>query len=324
MSNKIEITRKYVSALKPAEIASDKAIGEHFVNKFVAMYRVPQERAVAFYEREKDNFSKRINEVADLKDCTSLSIFISFMQVGGWKLSFEGGNQPDIYLIPGNRNIGTKDAPNWIKEVVAQPSPYGEKKIRIENGQIKHVGSPTVVYDVDSYKEYTGPNGRTMVEWSKGKRTDKSIIVGSFILLEYPDGSTEFKTFEIADINSWKAASAKKNRGTANSLYTSNNGQIDKKFLEGKTLKHAFKLFPKVINEQKLPENFVPNQESAIRNGLDTSEFTEDVPHEEVETANEQPNNDDFSKALNEAQKSEKVETVTYEVINDDDEEPQF
>lgn len=318
MSNQVELTTKYIKELNPLAVATDKIVGDHFVNKFMAVYRAPKEQAVAFYEREKDNFMKRVSEVEAIKQCTSMSIFLAFMQVGGWKLSFEGGSQSDVYLIPGNRNVGTKDNPQWIKEVLAQPSPYGEKKIRMETGQIKHVGTPTVIYDCDQYKEYTGKDSRIMVEWTKGNRTEKSKITGSFILLEYPDGSKEFKTFDHEDIVSWRTASAKKNKGNANILYTSNGGQIDPKFLQGKTLKHAFKLFPRVISAPKVPDNFLPEGDDAIRQGFDTSEFTEDITHEEV--IEETPASD-LEKAIEEAKVVEVVATV--QVENEFD-EPEF
>lgn len=321
MSNQIQLTTSYINKLDPVAVATDKAIGDHFVKKYMDMYRAPKEQAVAFYEREKDNFMKRVSEADAIRQCTPLSIFLAFMQVGGWKLSFEGGSQADVYLIPGNRNIGTKDNPKWIKEVVAQPSPYGEKKIRIETGQIKHVGTPTVVYDCDTYKESLGEDGRTTVEWTKGSRTSKSKIIGSFILLEYPDGSREFKTFDQEDITSWRNASAKKNRGIANVLYTSNAGQIDPKFLQGKTLKHAFKLFPRVIAAPKMPENFIPEGEDAIRQGFDTSEFTEteDTTYEEVPNVEES----EFDKELKEQSKVTPEKTVVIPVAEDDD-EPDF
>ena len=47
----------------------------------------------------------------------------------------------------------------------------------------------------------------------------------------------------------WKRLStfsAKQNKGTANSLYTSNGGFIDTGFLENKMIKHAFDAYPKV------------------------------------------------------------------------------
>ena len=47
----------------------------------------------------------------------------------------------------------------------------------------------------------------------------------------------------------WKRLStfsAKQNKGTANSLYTSNGGHIDTGFLENKMIKHAFDAYPKV------------------------------------------------------------------------------
>lgn len=332
MSNQsLELTAKYIKALSPVAVATDKVIGEHFVQKFKSMYRVPEEQAIAFYEREKDNFSKRISESEDLKQCTPLSLFTALMQCGGWKLSLDGGAQADVYLIPGNRKVQIDGRDQWIKECVAQPSPYGEKKIRVETGQVKHVGNPTVVYDCDTYREFDHKDtGRRWVEWERGQRTESSKITNGFILLEYPDGTKEYKTYDHTDIESWEKASAKKNKGHANTLYgytvkyqgqekiSTKTGQIDKKFFEGKILKHAFKLLPRVIAEQKLPENFVPEGEISVRQGFDVSEFTEDIEHEDMTVVNEP---DDFDKALD--QEAEEVEVVETTVISDD-EDPDF
>lgn len=320
------------------DVASDETIGKHFVQKFKAMYRVPENQAVAFYEREKDNFMKRIEENESLQKCTPMSLFKCFMQVGGWKLSLDTGSQPDVYIIPGNRKVIVEDengrkSEQWIQEAAVQPSPYGEKKIRIETGQIKHVGSPTVVYDCDDYTEMLGTDGRIQVQWKKGQRTEKSRITNGFILLEYPDGTREFKTFDLEDIASWERASTKKNKGKTNLLYgyewkgSGDNaktvkiegGQIDRKFFEGKILKHAFKLFPRVIATQNLPEGFVPSTEDAVRQGFDTSEFTEDIEHTEV--IEEAP--DDFKQEL-QNQQSETKKEATVVIESSDPDEPEF
>lgn len=332
MSNQIQVTTSYIKALKPAAVATDKAIGEHFVNKFMAMYRVPKEQATAFYEREKDNFLKRISDSEDLQACTPMSIFLAFMQVGGWQLSFEAGNQSEVYLIPGNRNIAAKGQPDqWIKEVVAQPTPWGEKKIRIQNGQIKEAAKPIIVCKGDLYEEYTDDNGNLRVKWSKGDRSDNPKIIGSFIRIEKPDGSFEIKTFDMSDVAKWKASSENKNAkwdaaagrklpGKANALYTSNGGQIDKLFFEGKTLKHAFKSYPKVVNTPKLPETFVPAGSDAVRQGFDVSEFTEDVAHEEVPATQ----TDEFTKALESESEQPPVDTRQFVAAGHDDDEPEF
>ena len=333
MSNQnLELTAGYIKALSPMAVATDKVIGDHFVNKFKSMYRVPESQAIAFYEREKDNFSKRISESEDLKSCTPLSLFTAFMQVGGWKLSLDGGSQSDVYLIPGKRKIVVEGKDQWISECIAQPSPYGEKKIRVETGQISHVGNPTVVYDCDQYSESTNEAGRTWVEWKKGNRKEDSKIIAGFILLEYPNGTKEFKTYDQTDIAKWEESSKKKNKGHANPLYgytvtyngntkiSTKSGQIDKKFFEGKILKHAFKLLPRVIAETKIPENFVPSTEVDVRAGFDVSEFTdtEDIAHEEIPTST----NDDFGKALEEASEIKKQETT--QVVNNGYDEPEF
>lgn len=323
MSNNLELTAKHIKSLSPIAVATDKAIGEHFVNKFMAMYHVPKEKAIAFYEREKDNFTQRIMESEELQKCTPLSLFTALMKVGGWKLSLDGGAQSEVYLIPGNKKIVVEGRDTWIKECAAQPSPYGEKKIRVETGQVTHVGNPTVVYDCDQYKEFDKEDGTRWVEWTKGTRNEGSIITNGFILLEYPNGKREYKTFDVDDIKSWEKASEKKNKGHANQLYgytvtyvkkgndsvkvSTKSGQIDKKFFEGKILKHAFKLMPRVIADSKLPSDFIPSPDVSERQGFDVSEFTEDIDHEEIPEIEAQ---DDFGKALEEQSKPVNPETM--------------
>lgn len=323
MSNQIQVTSNYIKNLKPAGVATDKAIGDHFINKFMLMYQAPKEQATAFYEREKDNFLKRISDSEDLQACTPMSIFLAFMQVGGWQLSFEGGNQSEVYLIPGNRNVAPKGQPaQWVKEVVAQPTPWGEKKIRIQNRQIKDADKPVIVYEGDTYEEFLDDNHKLCVKWKKGTRSENAKIVSSFIRIEKPDGSSEFKTFDMADVSKWRASSEKKNKDKgANAMYTSNNGQIDKLFFEGKTLKHAFKSYPKVVNAPKLPETFVPVASDAIRQGFDVSEFTdaEYAPEENLSVAEQT----DFDQAIDEAQNVPSEETTIFSAINTDD-EPDF
>jgi hypothetical protein len=278
------VTLNYVNGLKsPLAVIEDQAVGQHFVKKFMQLYGVQERDAISFYTREKDNFIKRITQEPGLKDCTQVSIFIAFMQVGGWKLSFEQGKQADVYLIPGNRNIAPKNQePKWIKECVAQPSPYGEKKIRLNNGQLKKVGKAIIVHEGDKYREYLGADGSKKVEWEKTEKTT-SIIKGSFIVLTQPDGTLDYVTFSLNDIERWRAASERKNKGKANELYTSNNGQIDEGFLEGKTLTHSFKMYDRIAINSSVPAGFVPDASAQQSIGYDLSEYTED--YEEVTDA---------------------------------------
>jgi hypothetical protein len=211
-----------------------------------------------------------------------------------------------------------------VKEVVAQPSPYGEKKIRVQNGQIKDAAKPVVVYDCDDYNEFTDDNGKLKVEWTKGNRTTGSKIIGSFIRIEKPDGSHEFVTFDLSDIAKWKDASDKKNKGKGpNAMYTSNGGQIDKLFLEGKTLKHAFKGYAKVVNAPKISQDFVVDAKTAVREGFDVSEFTEDTTYTEAEPGQLSESNqpDEFDQALNADQKEKEPTKV---IAGTDDDEPEF
>ena len=82
-----------------------------------------------------------------------------------------------------------------------------------------------------------------------------------------------------------KGYSAKKNKGTANALYTGNDNQIDTGFLEAKVIKHAFKTFPKLKLGQfsKLQEEI-----QAVDYGLDEPVYNQVPVHEEQQEEEEQ------------------------------------
>jgi len=285
----IALTKKHIDGLKPVAIAQDPAVRNQFVTKFAQMYQVPVSEALRFYEREKDNFSRLISNNPSLAECTPMSIYMSFMRVGGWKLSFEDGPQGDVYLIPGNRKVGT----TWVKELTATPSPYGEKKIRINNGQLKEVDEVQIVREGDFYEESLGINGKE-VKWAK-KHKEGAKIIGSFIRMVEASGRVKFVTFDLSDIAVWEAASLKKNtkydeqgrikgQPKANALYTSGpDGGINKGFLRGKSIKHAFIMYPRIELGAVKPDGFIPDTSEAIKlnsfieDEFENAEYIEDA-----------------------------------------------
>lgn len=300
----IAVTKKHLDGLgSPLAVIADAAVGQQLVTKFAQMYRVPVDEAKRFYEREKDNFSKLISQSDNLRDCTPMSIYLAFGKVMGLKLTFDNGRAPLVYLIPGSRNIGTKDNQKWIKEVVAQPSPDGEKEIRINNGILKKVSQPIIVHKGDIFKERFDFE-KNEVYVTEFERLDKSNeIIASFIILTEPDGHIVHKVFKPIDWNRWKAASAKKNRGVANALYTSGiDGQIDESFLKGKTTLHSFKGYKQVDFAYSAPAGFVPDTAAALEiNGGNLVEVFDDAVYDD-QTTQELPEaaKDDFDTAVEE------------------------
>jgi len=312
----MQVTKKHIEALKPVAIAHDPAVKTQVINKMMAMYHMNPSEANRYYEREKDNFSKMISQSVDLSSCTPMSIYFAFMKAGALRLSFDNGKDAQMYLLPGNRNIGTKEKPQWIKEVTAQPTPYGEKEVRINSGILREVGDPFIVHEGDVYKVWLDEEtGQKRVKWEEAEKKSTR-IKGSFIRLVEPDGKVVYKTFDLTDIARWKASSEKKNRGNANALYTSGpDGQMDEGFLKAKTLLHAFKGYKRVDFAYQQPEGFVPDQEAAVSINANYMDDVMDIDHEEDDTVEQLP--DEFTQAVNEA--PEEKPSVKVETSKDDD-----
>lgn len=299
-----------------AKVIADPLLGQQLVTKFAEMYEVSITEAQRFYNREKDNFGKLISQSAALQACTPMSAYLAFGAVMKLKLSFDNGRQPLVYLIPGNRNIGTQDKPKWIQEMVAQPSPEGEKEARLSTGILKKVGQPIIVHKGDKFDKYLHKEtGELTVDWKEAE-IPSTTIIGSFIRIVEPDGTIVFKTFNLTDIERWKAASLKKNKGKgANALYTSGiDGQIDESFLKGKTLLHAFKGYKQV--DFGVGEGFTPDVEAAkaINPNYTDDEFTD---YKEVANPQIEKPQDEFTQAVNEPEPEK--ESVTVKVPDGDD-----
>ncbi len=133
------------------------------------------------------------------------------------------------------------------KRAILEISPYGELALRIQAGQIAYADRPIVVFEGDKFQPLVNDQGNKIVSYSAAIPRASKKIIGSFIKLIRPNGSFDFFWMLPEDIERLAGYSKKKNRNTgANSLYTSNDGQIDTGFLEAKTIRHAFKTFPKL------------------------------------------------------------------------------
>jgi recombinational DNA repair protein RecT len=312
----MQVTKSHIDGLRPVAIAHDPAVKNQVINKMMLMYKMPEQEANRYYEREKDNFSKIVSQSPELSSCTPMSIYTAFMKAGALRLSFDNGKDAQIYLIPGNRNIGGKGKPdNWIKECVAQPTPYGEKEVRINSGILKSVGDPYIVHEGDVYKVWMDTDtGQKKVKWEEAEKKSTKII-GSFVRLVEPDGTVVFKTFDQTDIARWQAASAKKNKGSANALYTSGpDKQIDEGFLKAKTLLHSFKGYKRVDFAYSSPNGFVPDNDAAVTINSDYMDDVIDTEHEDVEVAEEVK--DGFTEAVQEA--PEVKESVQIDATDDE------
>lgn len=308
--------KKHIALLgSAAKVIADPLLGNQLVTKYAEMYEVPVTEAQRFYNREKDSFGKLISQSSALQECTPMSAYLAFGFVMKYRATFDTGRGALAYLIPGRRNIGTRDQPNMIWEMQAQLTADGEREARISTGILKKVGHPVIVHEGDFYKKYmSNETGQIVVEYAEAENPSTK-IKSSFVRIVEPDGTVVFKTFNLTDIKTWEAASNKKNYNKgANPLYTSGvDGQIQESFFKTKTLLHSFKGYKAIDYGGR--EGFVPDVEAAkaINPNYTDEEFT---AFETVESK-PLPPADDFTQAVNEPEPEK--ESVTIKIDEDDD-----
>lgn len=334
MSNEVVTNVMAVlKASKPIELVELDFVKDKFItlhNQFNGSDRGEQE-----YHLQVFNYKKMLSEKADLRDCSPLSLYGAFLDINVNGLSLEQGNKPDCYITTRNFKVGKDNQGKDIYEKRAELkiSPYGEVKMRMRSGQIKYADNPIVVYDCDTFRIGTNEKGKLVAkEYEAVVPTPKDAkIIACFVRVERHDGTFEMPYLDTKEIDRLKSYSNKSNYGSAqndksNALYSSNNGQIDVGFLKAKTLKHAFKSYPKVPTgkfsslEAGVEEIEAPMEPDYGFDPEDNSDSYQDVDHEEVP---EQAAPDVFSQALEEHSNVEVTETTIFTGINTDD-EPEF
>lgn len=327
MSNVVTNVMAVLKAAKPIELVELDFVKEKFItlhNQFNGNERGEQE-----YHLQVFNYKKILSENAAIRDASPLSLYGVFLDINVNQLSLEQGNKPDCYITTRNFKIGESEGKAvYEKRAQLQISPYGEVKMRMRSGQIKHADNPIVVYDCDDFKIGLNDQGKLVVKQYDARlpKPADAKIIACFVRIERHDGTFEMPYLDGLDIERLKGYSHRNNFGTAtndksNALYTSNKGQIDVGFLKAKTLKHAFKSYPKVptgrfseLEEFKADTTDVASVDYGIDPDQETSKVV-DVEHEEVK--------DEFSAALKEHSAAAEP-TLTFENVEDGLEEPAF
>lgn len=289
-----------IRATPPAKLVEIPELESRFIQLLVKTRGLEKNHAEMVFNQERYHFLRQVSSSPSLRECETLSLYGCFMDCAVNGLSFDPSKKL-AYIIPSNVNVGTKDQPQWTKRAALEASPYGELAIRMVQKQLRYADNPVVVYEDDIF-EPIEENGVKMVNYRLNIKHGAK-IVAAFIRLVRSDGTIDYKWFLEPDWKRLEAASAKKNRGTANALYTSNAGQIDVGFLEAKLLKHAFRSMPKVNpfgdfvripederEEERIPENmygFAPETNQGMLN--QASENAAAPAHTATPVAAQQP-----------------------------------
>lgn len=266
MSTETKIKLAELNKLTPMQIADN----QHIQNKFVKLYNSihGSNNGELILEKEKYHYLRQINDNPGLKECTGVSLYGCFMDVAVSGLSFEGGSQPMIYMIPRKVNVGTKESKQYESRATLMISPYGELTLRMLAGQIKHADNPVIVYEGDSFQCGSDREGNWVKHTAQVPRKSEKIIA-SYIRIVRPDGSVDFAWLLEGDIKRLSGYSERQNFGKANALYTSNGGQIDPGFLKAKTIKHAFKTYPKLNTKGQHTELETEQEPEAEQTAID-------------------------------------------------------
>lgn len=256
--------------LEKIDKAPHEQIPELAHDKFVQVYsqKFGEETAEAFYEEQRGYF---LNELTSgpyktmLQGVKGTSIYFAFLFLAINNLSLEKGLSTACYLECKRYKIGEKTDEKTGKKTniyesmaVISVTGYGEIILRQRAGQIRSVDNPKVVYDCDSFR-FGERDGKSFVEYEKAiPRPSGAKIIACYVRIIKKDNSIDYFVLDTDEILRLKQYSGKANQywdndkrmmiQRPNALYgtQSDGSDIDTGFLKSKTVKHAFKGYPKL------------------------------------------------------------------------------
>lgn len=300
VDQKLSIIQK-LDATAPAQIVSLPEVADRFRNLYSLMNGKNADMANVAYESEKFHFMKLLQDKPELQKCTKLSLYGCFLDMAVQGLSFDPAMK-HAYVVGFPHNVGTKENPKWETRAALLIDGRGELLIRTRQGQIKYADNPVVVWSCDYYKSGLR-NGKKFVEHEAvHPRPKDAEIIACYLVITRADGSIDYSVMDIEDVNDLREFSKQKN----SLAWTAGL----KGMVETKTIKHAFKSYPKVklgsFTQLKSEAIEPESTEFRVDYGLNGSMPANNLPEstmpytsaEVVETApiKEQIKNDEFMK----------------------------
>lgn len=216
------------------QLANIPEVGEKFKHIYQVMHGTKS--GEQFYEAEKFHFMKKLQEDPKLQNCSRLSLYGCFMDVAVNGLSFDPSAK-QVYIVPFNVNVGTKNSPQWESRAQLMISGYGELALRMKQGQIKYADNPVLVYDGDEFAMGT-KDGYSFVEHKSVFPRKSDTIIACYLRITRNDDSIDYKVISMEEIEKLRKFSKDPN---------------SKAWVDGlpgmvmsKCIKHAFKTYPKI------------------------------------------------------------------------------
>jgi len=225
-------------------------------DKFCEIYKQKWgETPTAFYEQQKALFISEVNGgsyAQSLQKASAFSVMNAFLFLAIFNLSLEKCSSTTCYLECRSQKTGKKDANGrdvYASIATISVTGYGEILLRQRAGQIKSADSPVVIYDCDSV-EFGERDGHKYLDYKKAFPTPTGAkIIGCYVRIVKNDGTPDYFLMDMNEIIRLKNYSTRFNGGRyTNALYgeEADSADIDTGFLKAKTIKHAFKGYPRL------------------------------------------------------------------------------
>lgn len=209
--------------------------------------------AESFYEKQKSLFVEELTSgsyAEKLWNTDRMSLYFAFLNLAINGLSLERNLSTQCYLEVRSVCSG-KDANGkriYSNRAVISITGYGELAIRIRAGQIISTGKPIIVYDCDQFQDGEWDGKRKVNYMRTTPRPANAKKIACFFPINLKGGIRDYGIMYTEDVVRLMEYSSKFNRGGANQLYgnAADGSAIDDGFFISKTIKHAFKTYPKI------------------------------------------------------------------------------
>lgn len=236
VSQKLTIIQK-IEQTSPTGLVGLPEVADRFKNLYSIMNGKNAEIAQVAYESEKFHFMKLLQDKPELQKCSKLSLYGCFLDMAVQGLSFDPAMK-HAYVVGFPTNIGTKDQPKWETRATLMIDGRGELVIRTRQGQIKYADNPVVVWSCDSFEHGSENRMKFVNHKSVHPRPKDAEIIACYLMITRPDDTIDYAVMDIEDVMNLKAFSK---QPTSLAWTKGLRGMV-----ETKTLKHAFKSYPKV------------------------------------------------------------------------------
>lgn len=281
-----------LNQLDPLKLVDDESVRTNFIRTYSKIHGKAEADAEMVCEREAMYYKKALSADGKLKECTKLSLYSVFLEIAINGLSIQPGSKSEAYLeARGVKVGGTKENPSYAQVAFLRITAYGELNLRMMAGQIVRMMNPVVIYEGDLFQPTTNDRGELIVRYEPKIPRQSKKIIGCWVRIQLPDGSSDFKWLLEDDYDRLKKYATTQTRSGSytNPLYSSENGGIDPGFLEAKTIKHAMRSYTKL----RIGENVAFDDEPNADDPENKQPFGEPVQQPQTSKAAVELNSDE-------------------------------